>query len=72
MKTIQHPENWLMRLGGLQDLPRILILSQKEIAILRQAQQICERAHEMIIEDEDEQTDYAWASIYLNNILEGL
>ena len=69
MKTAQNPDNWIVKLVGQEDLPRELQMTKKEICILQQAKEICRQANQLISCNEDDQTDYAWAEIYLDNII---
>ena len=50
-----------------------VVLAPKEVEVLRLAMTICEKAHELELkhmsEDEGCESDYAWAEIYLRDIL---
>lgn len=70
MKTITDPDNWIVRLIGQADLPLQLILTKEEKLILQKAIEICEKAHDLIVQEKDEQTDFAWSAIYLKNVIE--
>ena len=69
MKLIEDQDNWIVKLSGQEDLQRKLVFNKKELQVIRDAIDICEKSESLLYEHYTE-NEFGWAVIYLNQILE--